>query len=122
MQYDVDLNGEFSDIFLKLRNIILSCKGIREQKNAKQTAYYDNYSSVCFLRSNTERLTMSLAKGSRLQDTYPFLQGEGKVVRHLYFYNLFEIDEILIREIIKETMILNMEHYELKKLRCNRKV
>ncbi len=119
MQFDIDKNGQFSDIFLKLRKIILSFKDVREQKNPKQTAYYDKYSAICFLRGNEEKFTLAFAKGAILEKEYPVLQGEGKVVRHLYFYEVSDVDEVLVREIIQETMILNMESYELKKLRCN---
>jgi hypothetical protein len=117
MQFDSDSNGKFSDIFYKLREIILGFNEIYEKKNAKQTAYYDEYSAVCFLRSNEEKLTLALAKGSSLQKRYPFLEGEGKIVRHLYFRTISEVNENLIREMIQETLILNMEAYELKKLK-----
>ena len=48
---------------------------------------------------------------------YPFLEGNGKIVRHLYFSYMSDIDEDLLREIIEETLILNMEAYEMKRLR-----
>ena len=55
-------------------------------------------------------------KGSKLQTLYPKLKGIGKIVRHLEFTNISDIDENEIREMIKESMILNMEDYELKQL------
>jgi len=48
---------------------------------------------------------------------YPFLQGSGKIVRHLYFKSIKEIDKKLICEIIEESLVLNMEANELKILR-----
>ena len=87
MQFDIDSSGEFADIFLMIRGILLTFPEIREQKNAKQTAYYDAYSAVCFLRSDKEKLTLALAKGAALLPKFPFLKGEGKIVRHLYFKN-----------------------------------
>jgi hypothetical protein len=121
MQFDIDKKGQHAEIFLKLQEIVLSFKGVREQKNAKQTAYYDRYSAICFLRGNDEKFTLSLAKGALLQENYPFLQGDGKVARHIYYHDISEVDEAIVREIIQETMILNMEEYEMKKLRCNSK-
>jgi hypothetical protein len=119
MQFDIDMQGEFREIFLKLRDIILPFDGIREKKNEKQTAYYDEFSAVCFLRPHNDkkRYTISLAKGDKLLKTYPFLQGDGKIAKHLYFDKVDGIDEQLIRDIIQETMVLNMEAYELKKLK-----
>ena len=119
MQFDSDVDGDFATIFFALRDILLSFPEIYEKKNAKQTAYYDRYSAVCFLRSDEEKLTLSLAKGAALLPRFPFLKGEGKIVRHLYYETMSDLDEVLIREIIQETMICNMEAYELKRLKKN---
>jgi len=40
MQFDKDMQGKFSDIFLELQRIILSFEDIKELKNAKQTSYH----------------------------------------------------------------------------------
>jgi len=45
------------------------------------------------------------------------LKGSGKIVRHLYFKTIDEVDEKLLRQMIEESFILGMEAYELKKLR-----
>ena len=117
MQFDKDINGQYAEIFLKLREILLSFPEIKETKNAKQTSYRDNYAIVAMIRDRGDRFVMSLGKGVALLKKYPFLQGDGKIVRHLYFTNMADVDEALIREIIEETLILNMEAYELKRLR-----
>ena len=123
MQFEKDTQSIFATNFLKIRDIILSFDEIREKKNAKQTAYYSPYSSICFLRANEQRLTMAFAKGYILQEKYPFLQGEGKVVRHLYFGHDSTIDEELLREMIEESFVLTLEAYELRKARgCKRSV
>jgi hypothetical protein len=56
-----------------------------------------------------------------MQEKYPMLQGTGKIVRHLYLKVLDEVDEKLLREMIEESMILGLEAYEMKALRCNNK-
>lgn len=118
MQYEKDIRSRFAINFLKIRDIILGFDDIREQKNAKQTAYYSPYSSICFLRANEKRLTMAFAQGYKLQEKYPFLQGDGKIVRHLYFDTDSVIDEVLISEMIEESFILTLEAYEFRKLKC----
>ncbi len=118
MQFDKDINGKFSDIFLKLRSIILSIEEMSELKNAHQTSYRDSYDRVtCILRTDDEKLTWVLGQGAKLESKYPFLEGHGKIVRHLYFKNVDEVNEDLIREILEESLILNIEAVELKKLR-----
>jgi hypothetical protein len=92
---------------------------IYEKKNAKQTAYYDEYSAVCFLRPHNDkkRYCISLAKGYKLKELYPFLEGDGKIAKHIYISSVDELDKKLINDIIQESTILNMEAYELKMLK-----
>jgi len=117
MQYDKDMQGEFAKILKKLEKIILSFNGIKVRKNAKQTSYYDEYSTVVMLRDHGKKFVTSWAKGVVLQKDYPFMKGDGKIVRHIEFTDIKQIDEKIIRELIKETMILNMEAYEIKQMR-----
>lgn len=105
------------EIFKKIRSIILSFKGVSESKSAHQVAFKDDYSTILMLREYEDRVVVILAKGAVLQDKYPFLKGDAKVVRHIELYEMDDLDEELLREIITESMILNMENYELKKLK-----
>ena len=117
MQFDKDINGKYAEIFFKLREILLSFQEIKETKNAKQTSYSDKYAIVAMMRNRGDTFVFALGKGYALQDKYPFLEGTGKIVRHIYFSDISDVNEDLVREIIKETMILNMEAYEMKKLK-----
>jgi len=117
MQFAKDSTGKFATTFLKIRTIILSYDEIIEKRNAKQTAYYGPYSAICFLRANDYRLTMAFAQGYKLQEKYPFLEGDGKIVRHLYFSEKQQVDEKLLREMIEESLILTLEAHELKLLK-----
>ena len=119
MQYEVDINSEFSNIFKKVRKILLSYPQLKEVKNAKQTSYADEYGMVVMIRSRADRFVVAFGKGSKLQEKYPMLQGTGKIVRHLYYKSIDDLDEALLREIIEESFVLNMEAYELKQLRKN---
>jgi len=117
MQFDKDINGKYAEIFLKLREILLSFSEIKETKNAKQTSYRDEYAVVAMMRDRGDTFVVSLGKGYLLQEKYPFLEGNGKIVRHLYFSDISDIDEGLLRGIIEETLILNIEAHEMKRLR-----
>ena len=116
-QYDLELRGEFSDIFKKIRQILLSYPQITELKNAKQTSYSDEYGVIAMIRTRGDAFVIAFGKGYKLQDQYPMLKGSGKIVRHLYFKNLDEVDERLLREMLEESFILGMEAYELKILK-----
>jgi len=117
MQYDLDIRGEFADIFKAIRKILLSYPQIEELKNAKQTSYHDEYGVVVMMRTKGNVFVVAFGKGSKLQEQYPMLQGSGKIVRHLYFKTLDEVDETLLHEMIEESLLLGMEAFEMKELR-----
>jgi hypothetical protein len=119
MQYDLDIKGDFAEIFKSIRKILLSYPQIKEIKNTKQTSYSDKYGVIVMMRTKGDVLVVAFGKGAKMQEKYPMLQGTGKIVRHLYLKTLDEVDEKLLREMIEESMILGLEAYEMKALRCN---
>ena len=118
MQYDLDIKGPQADIFKRIRKILLSYPQIKELKNAKQTSYSDEYSVIVMMRNRGDVFVVAFGKGHKLQEQYPMLQGCGKIVRHLYFKNVDEVDEVLLREMIEESFVLGMEAYEMRQLRA----
>ena len=119
MQYDLDIRGEFADIFKTIRKILLSYPQIKELKNAKQTSYHDKYGVIVMMRTRGNEFVVAFGKGYKLQEQYPMLKGSGKIVRHLYFKTLDDVDETLLREMIEESFILGVEAYEMKQLRAS---
>lgn len=119
MQYDIDSRGEFAELFKAIRKILLSYPQIKELKNAHQTSYSDEYGVIAMIRPKSERYVVALGKGYKLQEAYPMLEGSGKIVRHLYYKNIEDLDETLLREILEESFILGMEAYELKQLKAS---
>ena len=119
-QYNVDIKGAHSQQFITIRKILLSYPSIKELKNAKQTSYSDNYGVIIMMRVKKDTLVVAFGKGSKLQEVFPQLEGDGKIVRHLYFKENDTVDTSLIRAMIDESIILGLEAYEIKRLRCNR--
>lgn len=118
MQFDKDIQGTHSRIFRKIRSIILSFEGIKEIKNANQTTYKDRYGrTVCMMRGRDESFVLALAQGSKLEAKYPFLEGCRKIVRHLHFKKINDVDETQLSEMFEDALILNIEDRELKKLK-----
>ena len=116
-QYDLELRGEFDNIFKAIRKILLSYPQIKELKNAKQTSYSDEYGVIVMMRTRGNKFVVAFGKGHKLQEQYPMLQGSGKIVRHLYYKSVDEVDEALLREMIEESFILGMEAFEMKNLK-----
>ena len=121
MQYELELKGQHADIFKAIRKILLSYPQIKELKNEKQTSYSDEYGVIVMMRSRGNAFVVAFGKGHKLQESYPMLQGSGKIVRHLYFKSVDEVDESLLREMIEESFILGMEAFELKQLKAGLK-
>ena len=119
MQYDLDMRGQHADIFKSIRKILLSYPQVKEVKNAKQTSYSDEHGVIMMMRTKGSEFIVALGKGWKLQEQYPMLQGSGKIVRHLYFKTLEDVDEALLREMIEESFVLGMEAFELKQLKAS---
>ncbi len=120
-QYAIDNRGAFTELFQAIRKILLSFPEIIEVKNAKQTSYCDTHGMIIMMRSRGNLFVVAFGKGAKLQEKYPMLEGAGKVVRHLYFRSMEDLNEALLRKMIEESIILNIEAYEMKKLRCNQR-
>ena len=119
MQYDLDTRSEQAELFICLRTIILSFDTIKEVKNAKQTSYKDSYSTVCMLRVRKGVVRLSFANGAKMQELFSELLGTAKIVRYLEFHTVDDVQKERIEAIIQESLLINMEKYELQKLRCN---
>jgi hypothetical protein len=119
MSYNDEINGQYGDIFKKLEDIIFGFSNIVRVKNRHQTTYKDEYKTIVMLRNSScdKFFITSWGQGIKLQYLYPQLKGDGKIVRHLNFKTIEDIDENMVKNMIKESMIYNMEDYEMKQLK-----
>lgn len=120
-QYDVDVKGKHAKQFKSIRKLLLTYSEINELKNENQTSYSDQYGVIIMMRSKGDELVVAFGKGYLLQEKFPQLKGTGKIVRHLYFKENENVDETLLKAMINESIILGLEAYEMKKLKCNQK-
>lgn len=119
-QYTIDNQSKHAKQFQTIRKLLLSYPQIKEVKNAKQTSYRDPYGVIIMLRTKGENLVVAFGKGAKLQAHYPQLQGNGKIVRHLYYKHNDIIDKSLLKEMIEESMILGIEACEMKRVKPKR--
>ncbi len=117
MQYDLDIRSEHAVLFLHLRSVILSFEQIKEKKNPKQTSYYDSYSTVCMLRVRKGKVRLSFANGARMHEQFKELLGDSRIIRFVEFSSIEDVDVETIKAMIKESLILNLEKYELRMLK-----
>ena len=116
MQFDIDIKGEYKDIFIELRKLILWYPQMSELKNAKQTSYSDKFGVVVMLRGSKNAFVLSFGRGTKLVSKFPQLSGNGKVVRQLIVKDKINLDLELVKDILEESFILGMEHQALKDL------
>ncbi len=116
MQFDIDMRGEYQDIFKEVRNLILSYPQMRELKNAKQTSYSDEFGVVVMLRGSKNGFVLSFGRGAKLAIKFPQLSGDGKVVRQLIIKDKSNLDLKLVKELLEKSFILGIEHQALKEL------
>ena len=116
MQFDIDMRGEYQDIFKALRELILSYPQISELKNAKQTSYSDEFGVVIMLRGSKNGFVLSFGRGAKLATKFPQLTGNGKVVRQLIVKDINSLNLKLVKELLEESFILGIEHQALKEL------
>ncbi len=83
MQFYKDINGKYAEIFLKLREILLSFQDIKEIKNAKQTSYSDNYDIVAIMRNRDNKFIFALEQGVVFASATPFFRRSRKLVHQL---------------------------------------
>ena len=100
-----------------LQNIISSYEELRLTATKNQLTYKDSYAAVVILRVREEGIVVAFGRGAKLQEKFPMLQGNGKVVRHLTFQTVEESDKKLLRELIDESLILGIETAEMKQMR-----
>ena len=119
MQYDLDIRSDQSTLFLQLRSVILSFDTIREKKNPKQTTYYDTLSTVCMLRVRKGKVRLSFANVAKMKERFSELLGDAKIVRYIEFSTLDDVDSGQIKEMIEESLLLNIEKAAIRELRKN---
>ena len=116
VQFDIDMRGEYQELFKALRELILSYLQISELKNAKQTSYSDEFGAVVMLRGSKNGFILSFGRGAKLASKFPQLSGNGKVVRQLIAKDINSLNLKLVKELLEESFILGLEQQALKEL------
>jgi hypothetical protein len=104
MQFDKDILSEHKDLFLKVRNLLLSQNGTIETKKERITTYSYNNSGVCHLRTMPYGIDIGFLKGTKLTDHFNLLIGTGKTLRVL---PIKAYNETVINHFIKEAILIN---------------
>ena len=114
MRYEEDLESEFKELFLHIRKIILDLdENIKEVKNKKQTSYRFHCRCICTLKTTDNGIYLTIGQGAKVQkrflNKYNILKGDGKIVRHITYSNIKEINKDEFIDILEEVIAINFE-------------
>jgi len=112
MQFDKDMDGKYSELFLYIREILLSYEDMKEVKKANITSYFCEGSGICYLRTYETGLTIALFKGVHLEDRHNLLSGDGKTIRHMYMNKKQAIKKVVLQEYFQDAIVYNIEKKE----------
>lgn len=103
MQFDNDMQGEFAEMFLHIRETLLSMQGVKEHLVTHQTSYKYKNHTLCMLRGKDNYFTLAFNFGYRLVKNYSELFMTGKIVAHWRIYEPKEFNMETFLAIIEES-------------------
>lgn len=83
MQFDIDLESEYKELFLSARKLLLESYKLEETKKNRITTYSNDKGGVCHMRTMKHGIDIGFLKGVHMEDKYKLLTGTGKVMRVL---------------------------------------
>lgn len=104
MQYDIDIQSVYKNLFLDIKNLLLSIPNIIETKKEKITTYSDENGGICHLRTTSKGVDIGFLKGVYFEDKLSLLHGKGKLVRVV---SLKGYHEIVLLYYIRQAIEIN---------------
>lgn len=106
MQFYKDIQSKHKSLFLQVRNLLLSKKGIVETKKEHTTTYTYNSKRLCHLRTMPYGVDIVFLNGEQLTDYLNLLIGIENNIRVL---PLKAFNEVIVQHFVKEAMKLNIK-------------
>ena len=129
MQFDKDLNSEQAELFLDVREFITQEIELYIDKVTEK--YSDNITTLmskelgrgfCYLRTKDDYVHIGWFCGSEIVDKFGFFVGNAKQIRGQKIKTLDKIHKESIAFYIKETYIILVEKFELRRSKsCKQK-
>ena len=126
MQIDKDLNSEYAELFLDVREFItteiekLSSKVLEKYSQNITTLYTKEFSSAfCYLRIKENYVHIGWFNGAKIEDRFSVLLGDGKHIRGERIYKLDTTSKESITYHIEQSYIWLVEKEAIKEMRKN---
>jgi len=118
MLFDPNLQSPYAGLFVSLQEMFLRFDALHETRTAKQITYKDTRdTAIVIMRIRPDGLHLVFARGAQLQAQYPFLKGNGKIVRYVVLQTEEEMERLPLHAMVEESLILAIEHREKQKIR-----
>ena len=124
MQFDKDVTSKQSNLFFKVRDLIMSEIGdeVYEKLSENITSYFSKEDGIknqgfCYIKTKDDGVHIGWFRGAYIEDKYDNLFGKGKTIRGHKILKLDKKQKDAIKHYIQETKIYLIEHIELQKLR-----
>ncbi|WP_294966376.1 hypothetical protein [Sulfurimonas sp.] len=124
MRFDVDMNSEQAELFIKVREFIISeiqnqdTKAIEKFSQNITSFYCKEYKTgFCYIKTKDDYVHLGWFQGVNLVDKTEQLFGSGKNIRAQKIKTFSKIEKDAMASYIKQTFILMMEHEERQILR-----
>ena len=124
MQFDKDLNSEYAQLYLDVREFLtkeIECMTdkVWEKYSENITTIYckEFCSAFCYLRVKDDYVHIGWFNGSKIVDRYGFLFGNGKQIRGHKVKILNSEQKKAISFYVRESYFCLLEKHELKRAR-----
>ena len=102
MQFDKDLASPNRDLFMSVREHLLSYQEMTETKKPRITTYSYGKGGICHMRTMPHGIDIGFLKGAKMLDQHARLKGNGKAMRVLPLAETeVEIIEYYLRQAIE---------------------
>jgi hypothetical protein len=111
-------------IYRRIHNIILDAAPSIEMRLRFGIPFYDFLGWMCYMKSDRKGNGVYIAfiRGFELSNEQGLLEANGRTqIKSITYFDVKEIKEEPLREIIHEALLLNEEHYKSKKTKNSRK-
>jgi hypothetical protein len=103
VQFDIDVDSKYKELFLETRAFLLKY-GLIETKKDRITTYSDKNGGICHMRTMPHGIDIGFLKGARMEDPFDLLTGSGKVMRVL---PVSSINKEKIKYYLNQALVIN---------------
>lgn len=89
-QFEKDMQSPNKELFLKVRELLLTMDGIEETQKPRITTFSNKDGGICHLRTMPHGIDIGFLKGAKMTDAAGRLTGTGKAIRVLAMSNFEE--------------------------------